>query len=289
MERPLITKGRNFTNISFPWNRRSIKVSSEGDFFLERTKRNREIITEKEQLLYRNGCVGIAGLSVGSAILTSLVRTGGPKKLKIADFDTIEPSNLNRMNATAFDISLSKTIVAARNVWEVDPFADIVLYRKGINKVNLEEFLDDLDIFVDETDSLELKIATRHACKKRRIPVIMATDNGDGAIIDIERYDLEPNLKIFGGVLGDIQPLDVQNISKQKWLNYANKIIGKKYLTKRMISSLKKMGKSIEGIPQLATGAGIAGSAVAYITRMILINKPIKSGKYIISPEKIFS
>lgn len=252
----------------------------EQKYFLERTARNREVITEKEQQKYRAGRIGIAGLSVGSAILMAIVQSGGPKNIKIADFDVVEASNLNRMRGTLADVGKNKTDVAAQHVLELDPFAKLTLFDKGLDKKNLEKFLlkPRLDVFIDEMDDIDLKIAAREICKKNKIPVVMATDNGDGAIVDVERFDEESKRPLFHGRLEGVN-------MKDDWLAIANKIIGEEFLTQRMKMSLKNGPP----VPQLGTGAGIAGSCVAYVVRMILIGQPMASGKYIISPEKIFA
>jgi len=60
------------------------------------------------------------------------------------------------------------------------------LWRRGVQRDDLEEFIEGsprLDVFVDEMDNIELKVAARVACKKARVPVVMATDNGDGIIV----------------------------------------------------------------------------------------------------------
>jgi len=64
-----------------------------------RTARNKNFITAAEQKRYRNLKIGIMGMSVGSNVIWPLVASGGPKFLRIADADTIEISNLNRMLA----------------------------------------------------------------------------------------------------------------------------------------------------------------------------------------------
>ncbi|MDO8655244.1 MAG: ThiF family adenylyltransferase, partial [bacterium] len=123
--------------IYYPWSKKAVHTLSENLYFSVRTARNRNIITAQEQLRYRNMAVGIAGLSVGSAILSALVMSGGPKRLKIADFDVVEISNLNRIRAKLAEVGTSKAEVAARNTWDVDPFALISLYAAGLNKDNI--------------------------------------------------------------------------------------------------------------------------------------------------------
>ena len=190
--------------IYYPWKNTLVHCLKEDLYFKLRTARNHNIITEQEQSSYRNMTVGVAGLSVGSAIVSALVMTGGPKSLKIADFDTVAISNLNRIRAALTDIGSNKAWVAARGAWETDPFMDIQIWPSGLSRATLDEFIkgkNTLDIFIDEMDDIEMKLIARKLCKKYKIPVLMATDNGDGVIVDVERFDLEtkqPLLRGFG-------------------------------------------------------------------------------------------
>src|SRR3989344_915760 len=59
--------------IYYPWRNLVVHTLSEDLYFKLRTSRNRNIINEEEQSNYRNIKVGIAGLSVGSGILSALV------------------------------------------------------------------------------------------------------------------------------------------------------------------------------------------------------------------------
>jgi len=253
-----------------------------------RTARNRFILTEEEQTTYRNSHIAIAGLSVGSAILSSVVVSGGSKNIKIADFDTAEITNLNRMRAKLIHIGQNKTHIAAHEVWELDPYTELSLWDKGITKETLADFLLNprVDVFVDEMDSLDLKIAARFICREAKIPVLMATDNGDGVLLDVERYDLDSTQPIFHGLLGDVEPKDFENLDYKMWLQLATKIVGPSYLTERMQESLSLIGKKIPSVPQLGTTANIAGAAVSYALRRILTKQDIPSGRYVVSLEE---
>ncbi|PJE50500.1 MAG: hypothetical protein COV29_03775 [Candidatus Yanofskybacteria bacterium CG10_big_fil_rev_8_21_14_0_10_36_16] len=274
--------------IYYPWRKIIIKSLPEKYYFELRTARNKNVIEKKEQINYRNLKVGIVGLSVGSAIVHAIVTSGGPKNLKIADFDTLEVSNLNRIKAKLTDFGQNKTHIAAHEVWELDPFAKLALWDQGINNKNINQFLlkPKLDVFIDEMDSLDLKIKARKICQKNKIPVLMATDNGDGVILDVERFDIEPNRKLFHGLASDIENENVSNLDFKRWVNIATKIVGPSYLTKSMKNSLKEIGKTIAAVPQLGTSALMAGSAISYALRMIASKKNLKSGRYIISLEK---
>ena len=277
--------------IYYPWIDTAVRSVSEPHYFKLRCARNRNIISEAEQTKFRQTKVGIAGLSVGSAVVRSLVTTGGSKILKLADPDKIEISNLNRINASLTDVGLSKTLVAARTVWETDPFAKLFLWGEGIRKDTVEKFIlgkPKIDVLVDEMDDLSIKILVRKICKSHKIPVIMATDNGDGIVLEVERFDLEPHLEIFHGALGNVDNLKIDKHDLVEWLKLAVKIVELQNISIKLYDSILEIGKSITGIPQIGTGAALAGSAVAYAVRQIANNFPLKSGKYLITFENQF-
>jgi len=271
--------------IYFPWSNKLVHTLPEELYFKLRTNRNRNVITEEEQQNYRNIKVGIAGLSVGSSVLHALVMSGGPKTIKIADFDVLEITNLNRIRAGLPDVGLNKTLIAARQVWELDPFADLYLWGDGLTADNLKDFIlsePKLDIFIDEMDSLDLKAAARMICKKNKIPVLMATDNGDSVILDIERFDLEPDRPIFHGLVDPAVFSNMKNVDMKTWVDLANKIIGFDFLEERMKLSLLEIGKTILAVPQLGSTAAIAGGAISYAVREVANKEELQSGKYAI-------
>lgn len=275
--------------IYYPEQRIAVCTVPEKYYFELRTSRNRNLITEKEQQNFRNMSAGIAGLSVGSCVLSALVVSGGPKKIKIADFDTLEISNLNRIKARLADVGKNKIQIAAREVWDIDPFTQLNLFDKGLTENNLKKFLlgsPKLKVFIDEMDSLPLKISARFLCKKNKIPVIMATDNGDSVVLDVERFDLEPKRKIFHGLLGNISPKLLENLDYKHWLSLATKIVGPEYLTPKMQLSLLEIGKTLPAVPQLGAVASIAGASICLALRNISNNQAMPSGRYVISLEE---
>jgi hypothetical protein len=266
-----------------------VRCLPEEEYFKLRTARNRDLISKEEQINYRNTIVGVAGLSVGSSVISALVMSGGPKVMKISDFDCVEVSNLNRIRARLYDINLNKTEVAAREVWSLDPFAEIDLYPEGINNQNIEKFISGdpkINIFVDAMDSIELKIRARLICKKNGVPVVMATDNGDSVILDVERFDLEPEREIFHGLLGKTEDINTEVADYKTWLNFAARIIGPEYLTEAMQESVLKIGKSLANVPQLGPTALISGSACTFAIRRIANHMPLNSGRFILSLEE---
>ena len=276
--------------VYYPWRKLAIRTVGESIYTELRTARNKNIITQEEQEQYRALRVGIGGLSVGLNVLNALVFSGGPKFLKIADYDTVEITNLNRLRASLADIGVNKTTVAAQYVWELDPFAEIEIWDRGISTKDLLKFIrkPKLDVFIDEMDSLEIKLQARIICREHSIPVVMATDNGDNIILDVERFDQDNTRPILHGLVEGIDPASIANLPYAKWVEIATRIVDPKNLTPRMRESLSEIGKSIAAVPQLGTTATIAGASVAYAVRQIATGADMPSGRYILDLDASF-
>ena len=86
-----------------------------------------------------NGCVGVAGLGgLGSNIALSLARTG-VAKLVLADFDVVEPSNLNRQQYFVRHIGMKKTDALKELIADVNPFVEVVTHDVTLTAANVAE------------------------------------------------------------------------------------------------------------------------------------------------------
>ncbi|QQQ87513.1 sulfur carrier protein ThiS adenylyltransferase ThiF [Peptacetobacter hiranonis] len=104
----------------------------------------------------KKGRVAILGLGgLGSNIASSLARIG-VGKLILADFDVVEPSNLNRQNYFINDIGKLKTEATKENIERINPFVDITLVNEKISKENMELF-SEADIIVEAFDNPNCK------------------------------------------------------------------------------------------------------------------------------------
>jgi hypothetical protein len=276
--------------VYYPWNNHVVHFLPEELHTELRTSRNRNLITAAEQTKYYQSSVGIAGLSIGNSIVGTLLHTGGPKNLRLADFDILSASNTNRIRTSFINLGLKKTMIAAREIYEVNPYAELQLYPEGIKSENLEIFLNGqkkMDVLVEEMDNIYLKIQIRILARKLQIPVVMATDNGDNIILDIERYDLDPNYPLFHGDISEKELLGVDIHTPKpvaariitRWVHPENVAI-------KMQESLMELGKTLYTWPQLGTAAFLSGCAVSYAVRSIIVGEPVKSGKYKIFLDK---
>lgn len=280
------------TWVWYPWISTLIHFLPEELHTELRTSRNRNLITQKEQDRFYDAHVGVAGLSVGNSVVASLVHTGGAKYLRIADGDSVSGSNTNRIRVGFHMMGIPKYSVVAREVNLVNPYSKIIVYKTGLTKQNIERFLiypKPLDLVIDEMDNLYLKIQLRILARKHRIPVIMAADNGDGVVVDIERFDLHPSLPLMHG---QIPETELMAISPSTPRLAAARIISRwvtpENIADRMKESLLELGKSLYTWPQLGNAAFMAGSVLSYVSRKILTGSPVREGKIVMSPDELF-
>jgi hypothetical protein len=275
----------------FPWSNQLVHYVPEELHFEMRTGRNKLLITAAEQEAYYQGVVGIAGLSVGSHAALTIAMTGGAKTLKLADPDTISGPNLNRIRTGAPNIGTNKAMVVARSIYEINPYANIILYTEGFSESMMSEFFEapKLNVFIEEMDNPYFKFKSREEARKRGIATIMATDNGDGVIADVERYDISNSYPIFHGLAGKLSAEGLKNMPPKDLPKVAGKIAGANLVVPRMLESVAEVGNSLYSWPQLGTAANMCGTILAYLTREIILKNPkIKSGRRQMSTEATF-
>lgn len=107
--------------------------------------------------ILRNSVVGIAGAGgLGSNVAFSLARAG-IGTLIIADFDKIEPSNLNRHQYFIEQIGRSKVEALLENLRKINPFSKYEIHNLEINDDNISEIFADAEILVEAFDMAEMK------------------------------------------------------------------------------------------------------------------------------------
>ena len=137
--------------------------------FIEvRTNRNRDKITREETETLRSKTVGIAGLSVGQSHGRGLAMERGCGRLKLADFDVIELSNLNRIRCSVHRLNCPS------GWWRQGPSSNLTLTstsrstRMAWTQPTYADFLEGCDVVVDACDSLAVKAQLRleRPCRK---------------------------------------------------------------------------------------------------------------------------
>lgn len=263
--------------VYFGWRRTLMTLPGPELYRRIRFDRNRYHISSAEQEGFRSARIGIAGLSVGHSIAHTLAMEGLCGMLRLADFDEIELWNLNRLPGSVLDLGENKAIVAARRIAEIDPYLSVEVNTAGVPENGVDEFVDGLDIVIDECDSLDIKILLRIAARKRGIPVVMATS--DRGLIDVERFDLEPDAEIFHGLLGPVDASTLRGLSARDKAPYVMRILEPAQLSPRLAASLVETERTVLSWPQLASDVILGAAEVATAVRRILRGEPAPSGR----------
>ncbi|MBR9860539.1 hypothetical protein GYB22_07265 [bacterium] len=275
-------EGKDIGNwVYYPWAERLVHILTEEEFIEVRTNRNREKITREEQAELRKKRVGIVGLSVGRAVALCLATERIAGSFYLADFDSIELSNLNRITGGLQELGQNKSISAARAIAELDPYLEVKCFTEGLTDDNIDQFLDDgrkLDIFVEECDDIYIKIQSRLACRKLGIPVIMETN--DRCQIDIERFDLEPNRPIFHGKVTNYTDIK-RDLTMEEKVQFLSQIIDIDAVSEGMKRSMPGFGTQTRSWPQLASEIYLGAGFVSNYIQNILFKGDIESGCFI--------
>ena len=189
------------------------------------------------------------------------------------------------MRASTAEFGSNKAEMTARQIYEVNPYAEVELFTDGLTEGNIGEFFEGaskLDVVIDEIDNLAVKCLIRENAKRLRLPVLMAADNGDNGVIDIERYDLEPQTPFFQGRMGAVSYDMLKNLDKMGIGRLIVKHIGPGTVTSRVRASMLEIGKTIVSWPQLGGAALLNGSAIAYCVRAIVCGQPLESNRALI-------
>lgn len=267
--------------VYYPWSGLLLHMVSEAELGILRTNRTNDLITPEEQIKLGEFSAGVAGLSFGNGIALSLVYSGAAKTVKIADKDIFETTNLNRVRVGLKDVGESKVLVTAREIYEINPYANVVAFDQGLTEDNVDSFINEskkLNVVFDVVDNFAMKVRLRLAAKKAHIPVIMLTSLEDSVLVDVERFDLEPDADIFHGLLGStVDELLRSDMTEPEKAKYAMKIVGVEHVSYRNLRSLSEIGSQLVSRPHLYGTVSIVCGLAAYITKRIALGEDMPS------------
>lgn len=277
--------------VYYPWANKVVHLLDEAEFAIVRTNRNKHKITAQEQQRLGQKKIGVMGLSVGQSVSLTLAMERGFGELRIADFDELDLSNINRIRTGVYNLKIKKTVIVAREIAEIDPFLNVVCFDEGITEENLDSFLTEngkLDLLIDECDSFDIKINARTKAKALGIPVLM--EGSDRGTIDIERFDLEPERPVLHGM---VEHLDMSKYKTLTTLDerapYITAVTGVETLSPRMKASAVEIMGTISTWPQLASAVTYGGGVTADLARKILLNLLRVSGRFFLDLDELIS
>lgn len=275
--------------VYYPWSKRLVHLLEEDDFIEVRTNRNQLKITKEERDQLSQKKVGVIGLSVGQATAITLAIERCFGEIRLADFDLLELTNLNRIRSGVHNLGISKVEIVAREILEIDPFLKVICFNEGITDENIDPFLlnnGKLDVVIDECDSLDIKITCRLRARAHGIPVLMETS--DRGMLDVERYDLHPNLSIMHGL---VDHLDLNNLKSLKTndekVPYVMAMVGLHDASTRLKSSMLEINQTISTWPQLASDVCLGGAVVTNAWRRMATGDFKDSGRFYIDLDNL--
>jgi molybdopterin/thiamine biosynthesis adenylyltransferase len=128
-------------------------LNTKEEYMAEAFSRNIGLLTQAEQDKLANAKVAIPGMGgVGGVHLTTMTRTG-VGNFHIADFDVFEPANINRQfGARIPDFGRPKLEVMVEQALSINPYLEIKEFPEGINSLNVDDFLDGVQVVIDGLD-----------------------------------------------------------------------------------------------------------------------------------------
>ncbi len=275
--------------VFYPWSGRLVRVLERNEFREVRLSRNAYKITPEEQSRLESCVIGVVGLSVGNSIARTLALEG-VGTLVLADFDSLDLSNLNRLHAGVHELGQNKAVLAARQILELDPYIDVHVLLDGVTEFNVTTFLDGppkLDLVVEECDSLEVKFLVREQARARRIPVLMETS--DRGLVDIERFDQEPARPLLHGLLHGYDWTKLRGLTTEQKVGPVLEILGAGSISARMAASLIEVKRTLATWPQLGSDVTLGGATIACAARRIITGQPLASGRRYVDLADILS
>ena len=275
--------------VYYSWSNRLVHMLDKDDFIKVRTSRNHYKITPQEQDELSTKKIGVIGLSVGQSVALTLVMERVCGEIRLADFDFLELTNLNRIRTGVHNLGLPKVFSVAREIAEIDPFVKVVCFPEGITDNTIEAFFCEggkLDLMIEESDGFDIKILSRYKARELGIPVLM--EASDRCTVDVERFDLEPQRDVLHGLVNhlDVATLKELKTNEQK-IPYMLDMVGVETASLRLKASMLEIEQSINTWPQLASAVTMGGGITTDVARRILLNQFTDSGRYFVDIEEL--
>lgn len=114
--------------------------------------------------------VGLGGLGSPAALYLAAAGVG---RLSLADFDTVEVSNLQRQVAHATArVGQLKTDSAREACLQINPECHIDTLNYALDEEDLDSLVKDCTVVLDCTDNFPTRFALNAACVRARVPLV---------------------------------------------------------------------------------------------------------------------
>jgi hypothetical protein len=190
----------------------------------------------------------------------------------LADFDRLDLSNLNRLNAGFDELGQNKAILVARRIARINPYLKVTVLQEGVTEANLVSFLHGLDLLIEECDGLQIKHEVRRYARERGLNIVFAAD--ERGFLSIEPYADWPELRPFHGRIEAPQPPREAFPSPLAFMRALTEWMGGwDRISERSRHSLEQIGETLCGYPQLASEARYAAGQIGDVARRLLLGE----------------
>ena len=157
----------------------------------------------------KTATVGIAGLGgLGSAIAVALARVG-VGRLIVADFDVVEPSNLNRQQYFVDQIGQLKTAALVSNLRKINPCVEVEAHAVRLTADNIFPLFGNVNVMIEAFDRADQKAMLMQAFVSQQpdVPFIGASGMaGFGAEETIGVKKVSRNVYVVGDLTTGARP-----------------------------------------------------------------------------------
>lgn len=157
----------------------------------------------------KQAVVGIAGVGgLGSAVAVALARVG-VGRLVIADFDVVEPSNLNRQQYFVDQLGLFKVEALAANLARINPYVAVEPHRTLLGPDNIPAVFGYCSIVVEAFDRADMKamLVDTVLGQMPRVAVVAASGlAGFGPNNAVVTRRVSPRLFLVGDSVSEARP-----------------------------------------------------------------------------------
>jgi molybdopterin/thiamine biosynthesis adenylyltransferase len=261
--------------IYLPWEAKIVHLLDRNEYFEVITNRNLDKITREEMVSLRGKRIGVIGLSVGGEAAVTVAQEHLCGAMVLADFDRLDLSNLNRLNAGFDELGQKKSTIVARRIVKIDPYLELTVFEDGVTATNLAAFLDGLDLVIDECDDLQIKRDVRLRARARGLNLVFAAD--ERGFLSVEPYAYRPDLLPFHGRIEGPQPGREAFPTPLAFMKaLAEWMGGWDNISERSRRSLERIGDTLCGYPQLAGEARYAAGQIGNVARRLLLGERLE-------------
>lgn len=232
--------------------------------------RNIGLLTEAEQKKLLSSHVAVVGAGgVGGIHVLTLARLG-VGGFSIADPDVFEPVNISRQyGASMATVGRNKAEVLAEMVKEINPAATTRVFSEGVDRDNVDSFLEGAHAFIDGIEFFEIDIRRLLFMKARALGIygITSAPLGFGATLQL----FSPAGMSFDDYFGITDEMEYMEKLASFAAGLAPNPYHLKYLDTSKISFKNRKG------PAVSPSCTLAASLVAAEVVKILTGKmPVK-------------